>query len=112
MRTLFSLVFVSGVVLASGCATDPVDPGSQSSSEEDYGFLKDTSGRAVHTDLSSLRKFTPENGFDRGPAQSATAEDAAAGSCSGVCNANVCVCSGDLDCCIVGCVVCWEVLQN
>jgi len=111
MRHLLAMLVISGVVLASGCATAPEDPGSEAQ-PADFGFTKDSAGQAVRADVSSLSDFAPKSSFDRTTEQIVTDEDEAAGSCSGACNANVCVCSGDFDCCVIGCVICWEVLQT
>lgn len=36
----------------------------------------------------------------------------AAASCSGACNGTTCICTGDLDCCLVGCTICWAVVDS
>lgn len=33
-------------------------------------------------------------------------------SCSGSCSGNSCSCSGSLSCCVVGCVICWDILDQ
>jgi hypothetical protein len=110
MRNLLAVLVLSGLALA-GCAADPVgDPGAEAQTS-DYGFTKDLAGKPIATDVESVGPFSPQNSFDR-TAEQIVADEAAAASCSGACNANVCVCSGDFDCCIIGCVICWEVLET
>lgn len=118
MRKFFSAVIMSGVlsIVASGCAlsgSDESTPGTQASQ---YGFTRDSTGQAVRTDLGSLDHFTPAQSFDHtlaSKSQQATTDiDPQDVSCSGACDANICVCSGDLDCCIVGCSICWAIVQD
>lgn len=54
------------------------------------------------------------DGEDKGPLQSFDHElqslfQEAAESCSGACNCSECVCSGSFECCLGGCVICWDV---
>lgn len=111
MRKLLSLVVMSGTLAlaGSGCA---VSPGDDPAAQTSYGFVRDSAGQPKRTDATLLEDFTPAQAFDRsvpsGHDPSATEVDPQSVSCSGVCDANVCVCSGDLDCCIIGCILCWE----
>lgn len=118
MRKFFGFIVMSGVLslVASGCALsggDETTPGEQAAQ---YGFTRDSAGEAVQTDRSSLGDFSPAQTFDHtlpSKTQQVGAEiDPQEVSCAGACNANVCVCSGDLDCCIIGCSLCWQIVVN
>lgn len=58
-------------------------------------FGSETGACAAGGDAGSLRRVT-----------------AAADSCSGACDCDVCVCSGTLSCCLDGCGACWFVLDE
>lgn len=70
----------------------------------------------VEGDLADLRLqiFGAETGACAAgrAAGSAVRASAAADSCSGGCNCDVCVCSGSLSCCLDGCDACWFVLDE
>jgi hypothetical protein len=114
MRKFLVLVVVSGVLgfIAPGCAVSTSEETLEPQSSE-YTFTRDVSGRAVPSETVPLDDFSPVESFDRSfgaeDIQSATEIEAELNSCSGACNANVCVCSGDLACCIIGCSLCFEV---
>ena len=113
MRKFFVFVVMSGVLgfVAPGCALSTGDEpqGSQ------YGFTRDSTGQARQTDPASLGNFTPAQSFDHSIASksesAATEVDGQAVACFGVCDANTCVCSGDFDCCLAGCIACWAVVD-
>jgi hypothetical protein len=114
MRKFLVLVVMSGVLgfIAPGCGVSTSEEVTLEPQSSEYGFTRDSSGRAVPSETVALDEFSALESFDRSPGvkdlQSATEIEGGVGSCSGACNANVCVCSGDLQCCIVGCGLCFE----
>ena len=106
MRKLFAVVVMT-VLAAAGCGVSP----EPSAPDAQHEFTRDTTGQAVAANASVLADFQPAHAFDHSIPSEPAATDSASLSCSGVCDANTCVCFGDLDCCIVGCVLCWEVID-
>lgn len=86
-------------LLSVNCASGP--------DESAHNFTRDSSGAAIPVDSSFVDDDFSES-FERGEQNLISADSV---SCSGACNATTCVCSGDLDCCIAGCVACWEVVN-
>jgi hypothetical protein len=111
MRKWFVFVVMSGVLgsVVSGCAVDT----TEDSQTSQYGFTRDSTGQVKQTDTASLGDFTPAQSFEHSLASepAATAIDPRSVACSGACDADVCVCTGDLDCCIIGCTLCWELVD-
>lgn len=104
MRNL--LVVVMSCILgffAVGCGASP--------EETEHGFTRDDSGGAIPVDSSSLDGVSYAESFEHSESGKDQIADAAA-SCSGACNANTCVCSGDFECCLIGCIICWEVVDQ
>jgi hypothetical protein len=107
MRKLVGVVVLSLLAVA-GCGVSPSQPSDPDAQHE---FTRDTAGRAVPASASVLADFQPAHGFDHSIPSEPAVTDSESLSCSGACDANTCVCFGDLDCCIVGCVLCWEVID-
>ncbi|HEX7836906.1 MAG TPA: hypothetical protein VF469_05555 [Kofleriaceae bacterium] len=109
MRKFFSAVVMTGVLslVASGCALSTSEDASSQ-----HQFTRDSSGKVVQTNASSLDNFTPTQSFERSlsskgeQAATPTEIDPQVDSCGGACTRDVCVCVGDLDCCIIGCTIC------
>lgn len=113
MRKFFVFAVMSGVLglVAPGCALST----SEEPQTSQYGFTRDSTGQARQTDPASLDNFTPAQSFDHTLASkselAATEVDPQALACAGACDANTCVCIGDFDCCLAGCILCWEVVN-
>lgn len=102
MRKSLVFVVMSSLIAMVGCAAD-----TPSTTDDTHGFTRGADGQAVEANVSELAQ--PTQAFDHDMPRATVEAEAAAVSCSGVCNANVCVCSGDFNCCVVGCVICFEV---
>lgn len=102
MRKVLGLIVMCCALagLSVGCASG--------ADEAEHNFTRDSSGGAIPVDSALVDESSFSESFDRAE-QNVVAADSA--SCSGACNATTCVCSGDLDCCIAGCIACWEVVN-
>ncbi|ATB34701.1 hypothetical protein CYFUS_000108 [Cystobacter fuscus] len=108
MRNL-SVVAVFTVVMMSvvGCGGVEAEqhelsrPGEQVgtaalASQQSRGFISDGQNTQVEGQVSAQQ------------VQQATLAE----TCSGSCNATTCSCYGSYECCLAGCVACWEVLDT
>lgn len=102
---------VTCLLAAAGCGVSPSEPSDQDVQPLQHEFTRDATGRAVSANASVLEDFQPAHAFDHSIPSEPSLTDSASQSCSGACDADTCVCVGDLDCCIVGCVLCWEVVD-
>ena len=111
MRKLFVFVVMSTLAIASGCGVDTRPQTTADDPTLQHEFTRDTAGRAVPANASVLEDFNPRQSFDHTIPSKEPSVTAEGFSCAGVCDAEICVCIGDLDCCIIGCVLCWEILE-
>ena len=112
MRKSMLCLIMGSLLAVTGCSLSASEPPPDTQS--DYSFTRDGNGQAVQASVST-RDFEPAQSFDH--SLTSEREDAAAGltapqDCSGVCDANTCLCSGDLNCCIVGCGLCFILVAN
>jgi len=104
MRNSLVFVVMSSLIAMTGCAAD-----APSTADDTHGFTRGADGEAVQANVSELAEAT--QAFDHEMPRDSVAAESDAVSCSGACNANVCVCSGDFNCCAIGCGICF-VLAN
>lgn len=105
---------VSGFLclVSAGCAVNASDSSPAPVVEDQaYAFAHDSSGELTSVEATSVGEFTPMQKFGEEPSDEQTsadeAEPQAVVSCSGSCNASVCVCYGTYACCAAGCAACF-----
>jgi hypothetical protein len=110
MSKLFVLVVMTALAIASGCGVDARSPAADDPTQHE--FTRDLAGGAVPANASVLEEFTPLQSFDHTmPSAELNAAEAEDQVCAGACDSDICVCVGDFDCCVVGCILCWEILE-
>jgi hypothetical protein len=118
MRKLFVFVIMSGVIgfVVPGCSLGSSEETTPEAQTSQLGFTRDSTGQAVPADTASLSHFTPAQGFDHtitNKSELATSEiDPQDVVCYGACDSNTCVCTGDFDCCVAGCLQCWAIVNS
>ncbi|MCY1022705.1 hypothetical protein [Pyxidicoccus sp. MSG2] len=104
MRKLSLLVVFAAITMAVGCGGDLQEQHTMLRSPDAVGEQVQGESRSFSVDSQGISV--------EGQVQASAAAETDASlvdSCSGSCNATVCVCYGTYDCCRAGCSACFEV---